>query len=44
MMTPLVVTLNIGCYDVARILVDGGGVVDIIIEHAFKQMAYDRAP
>ena len=35
---PLVVTLNLGGYDVARILVDKGTTVDIISKHAFKQM------
>ncbi|KAJ8432044.1 hypothetical protein Cgig2_006329 [Carnegiea gigantea] len=35
---PLVVTLNLGGYDVARILVDEGSAVHIIFERAFKQM------
>jgi len=35
---PLVVTLNIGGYDMARILVDGRSAIDIIFDHAFKQM------
>ncbi|KAJ8423416.1 LOW QUALITY PROTEIN: hypothetical protein Cgig2_032666 [Carnegiea gigantea] len=39
---PMVVTLNIGGYDMAMILVDGGSVVDIIFNHAFKQMCISK--